>query len=97
MKDSLCKSIIYYQYYALNTARACEAHIGVRKMVTVAVDLAKCNGDSVCAELCPTQVFEMKEVSGYDGKKSVVVNNDACIGCRACEVQCATQCITITD
>ena len=66
-------------------------------MVTVSVDLPKCNGDGVCVDICPTQVFEMKEVQGQQGKKSVVVNNDACIACRACEVQCATQCITITD
>ena len=66
-------------------------------MVKVSVDLAKCNGDGVCVDLCPTQVFESKEVPGFEGKKSVVTNNDACISCRACEVQCATQCITITD
>jgi NAD-dependent dihydropyrimidine dehydrogenase PreA subunit len=66
-------------------------------MVNVAVDNAKCNGDGVCAELCPVSVFEVKEVAGFEGKKSVVVNNDACIVCRACEVQCATQCITITE
>jgi NAD-dependent dihydropyrimidine dehydrogenase PreA subunit len=36
-------------------------------------------------------------VKGYEGKKSVVVNNDACIVCRACEVQCPTQAITVTE
>lgn len=66
-------------------------------MVKVSVDLAKCNGDGVCVDICPTQVFEMKAVTGYEGTKSVVINNDACIGCKACEVQCATQCITVTD
>jgi NAD-dependent dihydropyrimidine dehydrogenase PreA subunit len=36
-------------------------------------------------------------VKGYDSKKSVVINNDACIVCRACEVQCPTQAITVTE
>ena len=66
-------------------------------MVTVTVDLDKCNGDGVCVELCPVQVYESKEVYGYEGKKSVVVNNDACIACRACEIQCATQAIAIAE
>lgn len=66
-------------------------------MVTVTVDLDKCNGDSVCVDLCPAAVFELKEVPGYEGKKSVVVNNDACLACRACEAQCTTQGITITE
>lgn len=66
-------------------------------MVTVTVNLEKCNGDGTCVELCPVQVFELKEVPGYEGKKSVVVNNDGCISCRACEAQCTTQGITITD
>ena len=66
-------------------------------MVKVIVDYAKCTGDNVCIDLCPTQVFEAKVVSGFDGKKSVVVNNDACIACKACEVQCAPQAITITE
>ena len=66
-------------------------------MVSVTVDNTKCNGDGVCAELCPVSVFELRDVAGFEGKKSVVVNNDACIVCRACEVQCATQCITVTE
>ncbi|KPV61503.1 MAG: hypothetical protein AOA65_2320 [Candidatus Bathyarchaeota archaeon BA1] len=34
----------------------------------------------------------------YEGKtKSVVVNNDACLLCRACEVQCPQQAITVTE
>jgi NAD-dependent dihydropyrimidine dehydrogenase PreA subunit len=66
-------------------------------MVTVTVNYEKCNGDGTCVELCPVQVFELKEVPGYEGKKSVVMNNDGCIACRACEAQCTTQGITIAD
>jgi NAD-dependent dihydropyrimidine dehydrogenase PreA subunit len=40
----------------------------------------------------------MKEVSEYPGEtKSVVVNNDACIVCRACEMQYPTQAIVVTE
>ncbi len=64
-------------------------------MVKVEVDPKKCNGDGVCVAVCPVSVFEMKDVSGE--QKSVVVNNDACIVCRACETQCPTQAITVTE
>lgn len=60
-------------------------------MVNVTVDSTKCNGDNVCIEVCPVGVFEAKE------SKSVVTNNDACIVCRACEIQCATQAMTIAE
>ncbi len=67
-------------------------------MVKVEVDYEKCNGDEICVSVCPVTVFEMKEVPEYPGeKKSVVVNNDACIVCRACEMQCPTQAITVTE
>jgi len=66
-------------------------------MVKVTVDIEKCSGDNVCVDICPAAVFEMREVPGYEGKKSVVINNDACIVCRACEVQCSTQGITIEE
>lgn len=64
-------------------------------MVKVEVDQTKCNGDSVCIGVCPVAVFEMQDVSGE--QKAVVVNNDACIVCRACEIQCPTQAITVTE
>jgi len=66
-------------------------------MVEVTVDLDKCNGCGTCMDVCPVSVFEIKEVEGYDGKKSVVIDQDACIVCRSCEVQCEQQAITITE
>ena len=66
-------------------------------MVSVVVDYGKCIGDGICVNLCPVAVFELQEAMGYEGKKSVVVNNDARIICRACEVQCPTQAITLTE
>jgi len=46
------------------------------------VDKAKCKGAAACAEVCPTNVFDM--VKG----KAVVVRPDDCIECRACEAAC---------
>ena len=70
----------------------------VNSLVEVKVDHSKCNGDSICVDVCPVAVFELQEVSEYPGeKKSVVVDNDACIVCLACEVQCPTQAITVEE
>ncbi len=46
------------------------------------VDLKKCKGAGTCAEVCPTNVLEIK-----DGK-SVVARPEDCIECRACEASC---------
>ncbi len=46
------------------------------------VDLKKCKGAGTCAEVCPTNVFEIK-----DGK-AVVARPEDCIECRACEASC---------
>jgi NAD-dependent dihydropyrimidine dehydrogenase PreA subunit len=64
-------------------------------MVKVEIDLNKCDGDGTCVDVCPVDVFELQEIEGKT--KAVVVDNDACIVCRACEVQCPEQAITVTD
>lgn len=64
-------------------------------MVKVEIDLNKCDGDGTCVDVCPVDVFELQEIEGKT--KSVVVDNDACIVCRACEVQCPQQAITVTE
>lgn len=67
-------------------------------MVKVEVDHEKCDGNATCVDVCPVEVFEIQELPEYGGKpKAVVVDNDACIVCRACEVQCPEQAITVTE
>ncbi|MCB9358432.1 4Fe-4S binding protein [Candidatus Woesearchaeota archaeon] len=60
-------------------------------MTKVTIDLSKCAGHGACVDVCPAGVFEMK-----DGK-AVVVNEAACIECRACEEACPEKCITVTS
>ena len=56
----------------------------------IEIDMDICIGEGYCAQICPAEVFEIK-----DGK-SHVVNMDACTECMACEVACdygALKCI----
>jgi len=44
-------------------------------MYKVEVDVEKCVGCEECVDVCPSDVFEMKD------EKSVPVNAEECIGC----------------
>jgi len=60
-------------------------------MVEIKIDIEKCNGCGTCVDICPVDVFEIKD------EKSVVVNLDECLVCRACEVQCPDNAIEIIE
>jgi 2-oxoglutarate ferredoxin oxidoreductase subunit delta len=63
-----------------------------RDMVRIVIDYAKCAGDAnrICVELCPVSVF-------CNGKfeKPKIANEENCIMCRTCEVNCPNQAIKI--
>ena len=61
-------------------------------MVKIVIDHAKCVGyaDRICVEICPVSIFRV-EKSG----KPKVVNEESCIMCRTCEVNCPGQAIKI--
>lgn len=60
-------------------------------MVEIKIDTEKCDGCGTCVDVCPVEVFELKN------NKSVVVNLDECLVCRACEVQCPNSAIEIIE
>jgi len=67
-------------------------------MPKVKVDWTKCNGDGVCVEVCPVEVFELQDLPKYpDTKKSVPVKADDCILCMACVTSCPTEAITVEE
>ena len=55
------------------------------------INKKKCTDCGTCTEICPMECFE-----NNDGKVSVS-NGDACIGCKACEVQCPEEAINVED
>lgn len=57
----------------------------------VVVDEAKCAGCEECVDVCPVEVFEMKD------EKSVPVNADECLGCESCVEVCEEAAITVEE
>lgn len=57
----------------------------------ITVDAEKCEGCEECVDICPMEVFEMK-----DGK-SVTANADACEGCESCVETCEPGAITLQE
>ncbi len=55
------------------------------------IDSKRCNHCGTCVEICPMTVFRKE-----DGKILVSAPED-CIGCRACEAQCAKQAIVVEE
>jgi 2-oxoglutarate ferredoxin oxidoreductase subunit delta len=61
-------------------------------MVKIKVDYSKCLGeiDKICVEICPVSVFRDMKL-----KKPKVENEENCIMCRTCQVNCPSQAIEI--
>ena len=67
-------------------------------MPKVKVDWEKCNGDGVCAEVCPVEVFELQNLPEFpDTEKSVPVREDNCVLCMACVASCPTEAISVEE
>jgi NAD-dependent dihydropyrimidine dehydrogenase PreA subunit len=60
-------------------------------MFQVTVDHDKCDGDGACVDICPSDVFVIK-----DGK-SYPENMDDCVGCESCVEECAQGAITVEE
>ncbi|MDH5482511.1 MAG: 4Fe-4S binding protein [Candidatus Bathyarchaeota archaeon] len=60
-------------------------------MVKILVDNHKCTGCGTCVDNCPVGIYEIKE------GKSVPVNSEDCLVCRACEAQCPESAIQVIE
>lgn len=54
----------------------------LKSVTTLNYNSEKCAGCGRCVEVCPRDVFEMKD------KKANVLNKDRCIECGACALNC---------
>ena len=67
-------------------------------MAKVIVDLDKCDGDGICADVCPMNVFDIVEMPEYNNeRKSQPARMEDCIMCMACVSACPTQAITVEE
>jgi len=54
-------------------------------MVKVIVDHSICDGDGVCADVCPMNVFDIQPSAEHDNaNKSFATREEDCILCMAC-------------
>ena len=60
-------------------------------MYKVTIDLEKCDGCESCVDICPTEVFEMKD------EKAVAANEEDCEGCESCVETCPNEAITVEE
>jgi len=64
----------------------------------VIVDLDKCEGAAVCADVCPMNVYDIVEMPEYNNeKKSQPTRMEDCILCLACVSTCPTEAITVEE
>ena len=60
-------------------------------MYSVKVDAEKCVGCGECIDICPEEVFELKD------EKSVPVNEEECVGCESCIEVCEEEAIIVEE
>lgn len=60
-------------------------------MVSIKVDESKCVGCGACVNVCPVQMYELK--NGKSKVKQEKIKD--CMECHACEISCPQRAITI--
>ena len=60
-------------------------------MYEVEIDHDKCDGDGACVNICPSDVFVLKDGKSYPD------NAPDCVGCESCVEECAQSAITVTE
>jgi len=56
----------------------------------IAVDQTRCTGCKTCAHVCPHGVLEIQS------KKAMLVHEERCIECGACQLNCEDEAIEVT-
>jgi len=65
-------------------------------MSAITVNWNKCSGKGTCIEVCPADVFTLKEIKEHpETLKAVVVRKNNCIFCMKCVSACIEDAITI--
>jgi len=54
------------------------------------IDLEKCTGCLMCAEVCPTEAI----LGDFDNRMEAAIDRDTCIGCGICKKQCQFEAIS---
>lgn len=55
------------------------------------VNVEKCTGCGICADVCPGEVFDIAE------SKSEVARPDDCTGCESCVMECPEEAIVMEE
>jgi NAD-dependent dihydropyrimidine dehydrogenase PreA subunit len=61
----------------------------LRNVVTLQLNEEKCNGCSMCINVCPHNVFELQK------GKAKIIHLDYCMECGACAKNCAKEAISV--
>jgi NAD-dependent dihydropyrimidine dehydrogenase PreA subunit len=62
----------------------------IKDVVTLRLDVEKCNGCALCTQVCPHAVFAMEE------RRARIADRDACMECGACAKNCAQGAISLS-
>ncbi|MFO7627707.1 MAG: mercury methylation ferredoxin HgcB [Candidatus Fermentibacteraceae bacterium] len=62
----------------------------IRGVTSLRLDPSKCNGCRMCETVCPHEVFAVS------GGKCSVVEQDSCMECGACAMNCPTGALTVS-
>jgi NAD-dependent dihydropyrimidine dehydrogenase PreA subunit len=63
--------------------------IYLKSVTTLSYNPEKCVGCGRCIEVCPHQVFEMRD------KKAAITDKDRCMECGACALNCEFGALTV--
>ncbi|MBN2340771.1 MAG: 4Fe-4S binding protein [Deltaproteobacteria bacterium] len=61
----------------------------LKNVVTLSLNETACNGCSTCLQVCPHQVFIIRN------KKAIIARKDGCMECGACQRNCEQGAITV--